>query len=251
MQTVTLFGVRVHAADQASALTLALTPRKEPFVVVTPNAVMLEKCRRTPALAQLLNRADLALPDGAGVLMAARRAGTPLPARVAGIEFGEALIRQAAEEGLRVFLLGGRPGVAARAGEALRARYPKLFLCGAEHGYFQKSGEEDRAVTARIRAASPQILLVCFGFPSQEEWMLSHRAAFPGLGVMAGLGGSLDVWAGDCRRAPTWLSHMGLEWAFRMGLQPRRMKDLPTLVRFAWHASLPSNGGGEGREAER
>ena len=233
MKEITLCGVRIDNVTPEEAVARALAPGEAPCVTVTPNALMLEACRRSPHHAALLNRATLSLPDGAGVLRAAARKGTPLRTRVAGIDFGFAILAKAEEQGLPVFLLGGAPGVAAEAAGQLRHRFPRLWICGTHHGYFAKEGSEDRAVVEQIRAAAPRILVVCFGFPLQEEWIDQHRAEFPSLRLMAALGGSLDVWAGRVKRAPALLSSHGMEWAWRMLCQPRRLKDLPRLIHFA------------------
>ncbi|MBR3893579.1 MAG: WecB/TagA/CpsF family glycosyltransferase [Clostridia bacterium] len=229
---IRLCGVTIHDLTLDEAVEAALEKRGEPCFAVTPNALMLEACRKCSDSAALLNRATLSLPDGAGVLLAAKRQKTPLRARVAGIEFGEALLRRAAEEGLRVFLLGGKAGVAQRAAERLEARFPGLSVCGSYWGYFERTDEEDRALCDHIRACRPDLLFVCFGFPTQEKWIAEHLDRLSALRVVAGLGGSLDVWAGDVRRAPAPLSRLGLEWAWRMLLQPKRLKKLPAIVRF-------------------
>ena len=115
----------------------------------------------------------------------------------------------------------------------LTAKYEGLRVCGHFWGYFDKTGDEDRRVTALIRASRPDILLVCFGFPLQEEWIASHLHLLDGVRVIAGLGGALDVWAGNTHRAPKFISKCGLEWAWRIALEPKRLKHLPALVRAA------------------
>ena len=232
MKQIRIYNVKIDPVTRDEAVDFALTARGEPCWVVTPNAVMLDACRRDRESAELLNAASLSLADGAGVLLAARRQGTPLPCRVAGIEFGEQLLRASAERGLRVFLLGGGEGVAEKAAENLCARYPDLCICGSYWGYFDKDGEEDMRVIGLIRAACPDILFVCFGFPIQEKWIKAHLQLLRGVRVVAGLGGSLDVWAGKSRRAPALVSRMGMEWAWRMVLEPKRLKNLPAIVRI-------------------
>ena len=230
-----LWGVIVDDVSLTDAVESALSPAKQPCFVVTPNAVMLDACRKDPALANLLNRATLSLPDGVGVLLAAKRNGTPLKQRVSGIGFGEALLKKAAERGLRVFLLGGKPGVAARAAYRLRQRIPDLRICGTHHGYFRRDGTESRAVLDHIRACRPDVLLVCLGFPLQEQWLCDNLSTLPFLRVAAGLGGSLDVWAGDLRRAPRPIRVLGMEWAWRMLCQPNRLRHLPSLLHVAFY----------------
>lgn len=232
MKSIYLQGVRIDDVTAEEAVEHALGQDRTCFVV-TPNAVMLDACRRDPRLCELLSRADLSLADGVGVTLSAKRQGTPLSGRVAGIEFGEALLARAARDGLRVFLLGGGEGVAETAAARLTERYAGLCVCGHLWGYFDKTGEEDRRVTALIRESKPDILLVCFGFPLQEEWIAAHLHLLDGLRVVAGLGGSLDVWAGRTHRAPKWVSQCGMEWAWRMTLEPKRLKNLPAIVRTA------------------
>lgn len=235
MERIALMGVEIDCITAQEALERALERRGGPCTVVTPNAVILERCRRDAGLATMLSGATLSLADGRGVLMAARRKGVRLPERVAGIDFGERLLARAAEEGLRVFLIGGADGVAARAGERLCRRYPSLRVCGCYWGYGGDGMEESERVMDCIRRSRPDVLFVCMGFPTQERWIFSHLHELEDVRVIAGLGGSFDVWAGDIRRAPRGIQRMGMEWAWRMLRQPRRMRELPTLLRFATH----------------
>jgi N-acetylglucosaminyldiphosphoundecaprenol N-acetyl-beta-D-mannosaminyltransferase len=140
---------------------------------------------------------------------------------------------------LRVFLLGGADGVAVAAAERLRARFPGLCICGCSWGYFDRSGEEDRTTVATIRACRPDILFVCFGFPLQEHWIASHLHLLGDVRVVAGVGGALDVWAGRVHRAPAPVSAVGLEWLWRMLLEPKRLRHLPALVRCCF--AYPKN----------
>ncbi len=232
-EKIELFGVKIDNVTLREAVDLALQEEGVPCWVVTPNAVMLDACRKNKEQAKLLNRARLSLPDGRGVLLLARRQGTPLCERVAGIDFAEALLARASKKGLRVFLLGGAHGVAEAAAERLCKKYSTLCVCGTHHGYFDDRGEEGRAVLEHILKCRPDLLFVCMGFPRQEEWIFGHLDTLTDVLVAVGLGGSLDVWAGQVRRAPCFLSEMGLEWAWRMLLQPKRLRQLPALFRMA------------------
>ena len=225
-----LCGVRIDDLTMGEAVERALSS-EGPCFVVTPNAVMLDACRRNADYTALLNRSNLSLADGAGVMLCAKRAGTPLCERIAGISFGEALLERAASEGLRVFLLGGGENVAYDAAERLAKKYEGLQICGSFWGYFEKSGEEDLRVTQLIRAARPDVLFVCFGFPLQEEWIASHLHLLEDVRVMAGLGGALDVWSGRIKRAPTFVSGCGMEWAWRMVREPKRLRNLLAILR--------------------
>ena len=235
MEEIKLYGVKIDNVTKGEAVYRALRATGEPCVVFTPNAVMLERARKDTELSALLNRASLSLPDGAGVLWAAKKMGTPLQERVTGIDFGSEILERAERSGLRVFLLGGAENVAERASENLRKKHPRLCICGTTWGYFHKTGEENARVISYIRACRPDILFVCMGFPVQERWIIDNLHHLTDIRVIACLGGSLDVWAGDLRRAPEWMSRTGMEWLWRMLRQPKRFAKLPKIVSFLWH----------------
>jgi len=233
MERIEICGVGIDNLTMEAAVERALWRGAEPNLVFTPNAVMLDACRRDPAMRELLRRASLCLADGMGVIRAARRRGTPICERIAGIDFGEVLLARAARDGLRVFLLGGKDGVANAAAQALRQRYPSLCICGTHWGYFERGGEENLQLCAQIRQTRADILFVCLGFPLQERWVCENLAHLSSLCTVACLGGSLDVWAGRVQRAPRALSRAGLEWAWRMAREPKRLRHLGALVRFS------------------
>ncbi len=235
MKQIKLYGVKIDNVTMNEAVYRALRATGEPCVVFTPNALMLERARKDASLARLINRASLSLPDGAGVLWAAQKTGTPLAERVAGIDFGAQLLARAERAGLRVFLLGGGEGVAERAAQNLQKKHPRLCICGTTWGYFDRTGEENTRVISYVRACRPHILFVCMGFPVQEQWVTENLHHLTDIRTVACLGGSLDVWAGDLSRAPAWMSRAGMEWLWRMLRQPKRLAALPEMVSFLWH----------------
>ena len=235
MSKIKICGVSFDDLRAEDAVREALIETGEPCWVATPNALMLESCRTNPEHRDLLNSASMVLPDGMGVVRAAKRQGTPLHGRTAGIDFAEKLAEAASLRGDRVFFLGGRDGVAQSAADHLKSRFPGLFVCGCYWGYFEKDGDENRRVVGMIRACRPDILFVGFGFPVQENWMRENLPLLPSVHVAVGLGGSFDVWAGKNRRAPEFLRSHGLEWAWRMSQEPARMRQIPALIRFAHH----------------
>lgn len=239
MEEIKLYGVKIDNVTKGEAVYRSLRNTGEPCVVFTPNALMLESARKDVALADLLNRASLSLPDGAGVLYAAQKMGMPLSERVAGIDFGGELLARAERAGLRVFLLGGGEGVAERAAQNLIKKHPRLCICGTTWGYFDRDGEENKRVVSYIRSCRPHILFVCMGFPLQERWVIDNLHHLTDIRVIGCLGGSLDVWAGDICRAPRWMSRLGMEWLWRMFRQPKRFANLPKIVSFLWH--VPQN----------
>lgn len=185
---------------------------------VTPNPEIVWLARKQPALKEALNGADLVVPDGIGIVYAARILGMPLPARVPGIELAAGLMKQMAVSRESVYLLGAKPGVAERAARRLQEQYPGLAVVGTGDGYFR----EDEPVIEKINACKPRLLLVCLGFPRQELWMAKYRDQIKA-GLMMGLGGSLDVFAGDVKRAPESWRRLNLEWLYRLACQPSRL----------------------------
>jgi N-acetylglucosaminyldiphosphoundecaprenol N-acetyl-beta-D-mannosaminyltransferase len=169
------------------------------------------------------SRAAFIVADGAPLVWASRWHGLPLPERVAGSDLIFELSKQAAQTGYRLFLLGGADGVAEAAADRLQARYPGLQIVGALCPPFRElTSAEQGSLFDRIRAARPDILLVAFGQPKGERWIDRHLGDL-GVPVSVQLGASLDFAAGRRRRAPRWMQKVGLEWAFRLGLEPARL----------------------------
>ena len=213
--------------------------------VVTPNPEFILACEKDPVFRDILNKADLVLPDGIGVVYSAKILGTPLKERVPGVEFAEDMLACLNEMGGRLYLLGAKPGVAEKAGAHILERYPNIVLCGTRDGYFQ----DEQDVLLQVAAARPDLLFVCLGAPKQEKWM-ARWGALTGAKLAIGLGGALDVFAGNVDRAPEKWRRMGLEWAYRLKKEPRRsgrMARLPlVLVKAAGARVRSKKQGGEG-----
>ena len=229
--SLTILGVRVDdvTEDEAVALCEAFI-RDGRRMVVTPNPEIVMAARQEPALRHALACADLAIPDGGGLLLAARLWGRPLRQQVRGTDLAYRLLDRAAAVGYRVFLLGAAPGVAAEAAVRLGARYPGLTIAGT---YAGEAGEEhDPAARAAIgRAGRVDILLVAYGASKQECWMRRNLPALD-IGVALGIGGVLDFMAGRVRRAPLPVRRVGLEWLFRLLVQPWRWRRQLRAARF-------------------
>ena len=226
---IDFMGMSIDAADtktMAEQLMHRLSQGKT-SIVFTPNAVMSERARKDENFRKTLMQADFRVPDGMGVVLAARLMGLPLRERVPGIELGEAIISRLTKIGGRAYFLGGAPGVAPRAAQEMRRKYPGLTVVGSPHGYF--SDKDSTAMCRRITHANPHFLAVCLGSPRQEEWVASHKAELSAIPIIITLGGSLDVWSGNLRRAPLPFRKMGLEWLWRMLRQPHRFKDAPAI----------------------
>jgi N-acetylglucosaminyldiphosphoundecaprenol N-acetyl-beta-D-mannosaminyltransferase len=198
--------------------------------VVTPNPEIVEICRENPEANRVINGADLVLPDGIGVIKGAAMLGTPLKERTPGIEFAAHLMGRMAEEGLSLYLLGAKPGVAELAAQKLAEKYPGLKIAGTHDGYFQ----EDAPVVDAIRQSAADCVFVCLGAPKQEFWIEKNGPA-TGAHLLCGLGGSMDVFAGTVERAPKFWCDHGLEWFYRLCKEPKRIGRMMKLPLFLVH----------------
>lgn len=212
---------------EAKEKALRLIGEEKTAYTVTPNPEIVWEARKNRELKAALDSADLVIPDGIGVVYGAAILKTPLKERVPGIELCTLLIEEMSRSGGRVYLLGSKPGVAEKAADELKKRFPGLTICGTGDGYFK----DDGPVIEKINAQRPELLLVCLGFPKQEIWM--HRCRDKvSAGMMMGLGGVLDVFAGDVKRAPDAWCRLGLEWLYRLLKQPSRIKRMIKLPLF-------------------
>ena len=215
---------------EAVAAGMELLHQEGAHYVVTPNPEIVEVCRESPEAMAAVNGADLVLPDGIGVVKGAAMLGTPLKEKTPGIEFAAGLMERMAREGMSLYLLGAKPGVAETAGEKIAAKYPGLIIAGTHDGYFK----EDGPVVQAIAESRADAVFVCLGAPKQELWMKKNGEA-TGARLLCGLGGSLDVFAGVVERAPKFWSDHGLEWFYRLCKEPRRIKRMMKLPLFLVH----------------
>lgn len=204
--------------------------------ICTVNPEFIMTAQRDAHFAAVLQQADLCVPDGIGVLWAARRQGVVLPERVTGSDGIYRICERAAQCGWRVYLLGAADGVAEQAARRLVALYPALQVVGAYSG--SPATTDWPTIAQRLTVAQPQILFVAFGHPRQDLWIAHHRHELPGQ-VALGIGGAFDFVAGVTLRAPRWMQRWGIEWLYRLLQQPwrwRRMIVLPLFVlRVLWN----------------
>jgi exopolysaccharide biosynthesis WecB/TagA/CpsF family protein len=211
------------------------------------NAHTINLARRDPEYASILNRGDLVLNDGAGVKLAARMKGVRFAANFCGTDFVPELLGRLGEEGVRAFLLGGRPGRAEGAAVALERDHPGVVVVGHHHGY----GSDDAEVVRRINESGAEVLLVAMGNPLQERWIDRHRQELE-VPLAVGVGALLDFLAGAVPRAPGWLRRLELEWFYRLYREPRRMFGRyvvgnPAFLGFAMLDALTGPGRGPDR----
>lgn len=208
--------------------------------VVTPNAEFALEAKKNPRFLKILNTSQLVLADGISVVLASKIIGDPMQGRVTGVGFAQALAAAMAKEGKSLYLLGAKPGVAEQAAEKLLETYPGLKIAGTHDGYFKEEGP----VVDAINAAKPDALLVCLGAPKQEYFMEEHDSELE-VPVMAGLGGSMDVLAGNVQRAPEFFQKYGLEWLYRLCKEPKRWKRMIKLPLYLWDAVIWKIKGGK------
>ena len=228
-EKISIYGVGYNnvTLDEAAALCEELMLEEKNHMVVTPNAEIGYMASKDIKLARILNRADVVVADGVGVVYASRIYRTPVKAKVPGVELGVKVLENAAKSGKGVFFLGAKPGVGDMAAAKLSEKIPGINFVGIRDGYF-KSDEE---VISEINASGAEILFVCLGAPKQEFWMAEN---FDKLNcrLMLGLGGSLDSYAGTVKRAPKLFIKLGLEWFYRLLKEPKRFGRMLALPKY-------------------
>jgi N-acetylglucosaminyldiphosphoundecaprenol N-acetyl-beta-D-mannosaminyltransferase len=239
-RVVRIMDLEIHDVDfdETVARTTSALAAGRSFVVATPNVDYVVRAHRDPVFRDAINAADLRVPDGMWIVRASRIAGVPLRATVTGRLLIPALASFAANSGIPIALVGGPPGVADRAAARLAARFPRLriALATAPPMGFVISSDTDSRLVEQIAASGARLVLVALGAPRQERWMAEHRDELDGR-VLVGIGAGLDIVAGRFREAPSWMTRTGLEWAFRLAQEPRRLArrylvDDPVI--FAW-----------------
>ncbi|HTB58114.1 MAG TPA: WecB/TagA/CpsF family glycosyltransferase [Polyangia bacterium] len=216
----------IDVVDFAGALSAieALVRAGKGGMVFTPNVDHVVLAERDDRLQAAYSRVSLSLVDGTPVLWAARLFGQPLPEKVSGSDLVIPLVERAAAQGWRLFLLGGAPGVGALATAELEARFPTLKIVGTAAPQIELGADPSarRAIAREIATTRPDLVLVAFGAPKQEIFCDDTRDLLSPA-VMVCVGAGIDFIAGTARRAPAWLSRYGLEWAYRLAQEPRRM----------------------------
>ena len=245
--SITILGIPVCdvTTEEALALIDRFVHDKSPHQLCTVNPEFIMAAQHDAEFRRVLQRSALNLPDGVGVLWAARRLGHPLRERVAGSDLVGRIADRAQATGWRIFLLGAAEGVAERAAQILQLRYPQTHFVGVYAG--SPNIEEEADIATRIRSARADILMVAYGAPGQDKW-IARNIERTGAAVALGIGGSLDFIVGKQKRAPRWMQRSGLEWLYRLAREPRRWRRQLALPRFVWrilcyHFINPHHGG--------
>ena len=219
--------------DEALSRAETLLRGEKAAYVVTPNAEIAYEALHDVQLREMLNGADLMLPDGAGVVLASKLLRTPVKQKVAGVDFAAGLLGVLERNGQSLYLLGGKPGIGELAAQKMLEAHPQLRIAGIADGYFQ----DEAPVIAKINASGADALFVCLGAPKQERFMVQHQQELH-VHLMAGLGGSLDAFAGTVQRAPAWMIRLNLEWLYRLIREPKRFRRMLRLPKYLWAVML-------------
>ena len=221
--------VPFHGISRKDALNTLLGFLNEPrnHLVVTPNPEAVMLAQRNRDFMRILQNADLVLPDGIGIVLAAKWRNKPITNRVTGCDITMDLLRAA--EGSTCYILGAAPDVAETARQELMKQ--NINVAGAHHGYFSQMDEEK--ILTEIKTYKPDILLVGMGMPQQEVWAAAHLHTLP-CRITLCIGGTIDIMAGKVRRAPNIVRLLGFEWLYRLICEPSRAKRMLDLPRFAW-----------------
>lgn len=223
-----------------------LTEQRKHAYAVTPNVDHIVKVQTDPEFAGIYRNASLVLPDGKPLLWAAKFLGTPLKEKISGSDLFPELCEVATERGHKLFFLGGRPGAALKAAEVLKNKYPNIQIVGVNSPSF--GFEDDKAENARIikmiKDAKPDILFVGLGAPKQEKWIYRHYKEF-NVPMSIGIGVTFEFVSGMVKRAPLWMQKAGLEWFWRLMMEPKRLwkRYLVDDMKFFWLVLRQKYGG--------
>jgi len=220
---ITILGVPFDSIKNTEALALVLeklTGHGKHFFIATPNPEMLLEARKNEPFKKILNHTDLNIPDGFGIMLAARMNGKPLKERITGTDLMQAICHHA-PEGTKIFLLGAAPGVAEKTKEKLEKYHSHIKVVGTHSG--SPAHEEDSHTQHLINESGAELLFVAFGAPKQEMWLARNLSHLTHVKVAMGVGGAFDFIAGVVKRAPYWMRKVGIEWLYRLIKQPSRI----------------------------
>ncbi len=223
MGRVDILGIPVDKITEKELLEKIINfiNEKRFHLIVTINSENATKALENKIFLDVIKNADLVIPDGIGIIFASKILGDKLPERIPGIDLSYKLLEISNEKGYKIVLIGGKEGVAEGAKENLKKIFPNLNIAMTYNGYFNE--DEEKKIVEEIQKIEPDILLVGMGSEKQEIWIWNNREKFKNIGVCIGVGGTLDIWAGKKKRAPKLVQKLGLEWLYRVIIEPKRI----------------------------
>lgn len=234
-KTFPIFDLHIHLIDNYTDWLLERLHHRLSTHVVTLNAEMSMMAKEDAALNKTIKAADLIIPDGAGIIVYMRLRGVKYR-RCPGIELAESMIKKIGESENQntICFFGGSPDTAVQAAQAWQEKLPNLSII-TNHGYISES--EEKEWKQKLQATQPEIIFVAIGVPRQEFWIRDNRHLCPN-SLWIGVGGSLDIWAGNKSRAPKWLKDNNLEWSYRLYKEPWRWRRMLLLPKFFWRSLI-------------
>lgn len=232
-KSVKIFDIEISGTSWEGVLKKVFARRKKMLHLMTVNPEFVMEARNNQKFKQVLEKADLKVADGWGVVWAVRLLNGRKIERISGYDLVKRILKRAEEKKEKVFLLGAMPGIAERAAKEMKRVYPRLkinYYEGARDVKREKR-EEMGLTLAKINAFEPDYLFVAYGSPWQDIWIENNRS-YLRVRVAMGVGGVLDEWAGVVRRCPQWLDRVGLKWLWRFGHQPWRWKRILRVFEF-------------------
>lgn len=221
LPTVDVLGASLHNLSRAE-----LYERLDHGVLFTPNVDLIMRMRKDAEFHAVFHQADFRVCDSRIVQWASHFLGTPLREKISGSDFFPAFCAHHRNNpDMRIFLLGAAPGVADEAMRSINRRVGAEVVIGAHSPSFgfERSEQESRAIADTVNRSGASVLAVGVGAPKQEKWIMRYRSLMPGVRIFMGIGATIDFEAGNVRRAPAWMSALGVEWVFRLLSEPRRL----------------------------
>lgn len=240
--TVEIVGIHVDNLDfsEAAERTAEFLEGSSLNMIFTPNSEILVDAVKDPKLGDILNNAQLVIPDGIGVVIASKFYRKPLKERVTGVDLMSKMLEQTAAKGGRVYLLGASQESVENAAANIKQKHENITIAGIRNGYFTEDDEEN--IIAEINHSKADLLLVGLGAPKQEKFIYKYKDELQ-VKVAIGIGGGIDIMSGAKKRAPEFYQKAGLEWFYTLLMQPKRIfrvMKLPKFVLLALYDSLTS-----------
>lgn len=230
-KTIDILGVPVDSITMGEAVAKigSFLDEGGMHAIFTPNAEIMMAAQRDPELKKILSDADMLTADGAGVVLASKLLSRSVPEKVSGFDLVQEVFKRYTNTGLRLFLFGAKPGVAAEAAQNIMAAHPGLIIAGTRNGFF--TPEQESEIVNEINSSNADLLLVALGAPRQEKWIARYKNVL-NVKVCIGVGGTIDILSGRVQLSPDFFRRNGLEWLHRLYREPRRAKRMMDLPRF-------------------
>ena len=229
-EKIKILGVEIDniTLEESGEITKELieNSNKSCELIVAPNVEFIMTAQKDKEFFDILKSAKLATPDSVGVELASKLQKKPLKQRIPGQAYFRKVLEFGEKEGWTFYLLGGKGNTVDRAIENVKKNYPRINIVGSHEGFFEKDSEE--VVINEINKLQPNVLFVAMGAPRQEKWIYKHKSELK-VDVATGQGGTFDYEAGNVRRAPRWIQKIGMEWFWRLILQPSRIVRMAVL----------------------